>query len=94
MTHALLQVLSFQCVQDIEEIGTRRALAHGILVWKVRLEAGIFLEHRVDVSDRQLVVMGDLHVSDICLLEQLLLADQDVLEKVFCDHCLVRQVVL
>jgi len=60
----------------------------------VLLELGVLLEHRVDVADRELVVVRHVHVVHLVLPEQLLLADQHVLQEVLVDDGLVGQVVL
>ena len=90
MVHAFLQVLRVQGGEDIEEVGSRRSLIFGVLVREVRLELGVLLKHRVDVTNAQFVVMWNLHECHVRFPEQLLLAGQDVLQKVLVDYSFIR----
>ena len=94
MVHALLQVLGVQGGEHIEEVGSWWSFIFGVLVREERLELGILLEHRVDVPDRQLVVMRDLDEGHIRLPQQLLLAREDILEEVLVDNTFIRQIIL
>ena len=94
VVHHLSQVVAFQSVEYVEEVVTRRSFADGIFFREVRLENWVLLEHRVDPAHGQLVVVRHLDVLHLRLLQQLLLALQDLLEPVLVAHALVGQVVL
>ena len=92
--HDLLEVLGLQRVEDVEEVLARRALASWIRVWEVLHEVRVLLEMRPERLHGQLVIMWDIHLLDVDLLHQLLLAGEDVLEEVLVDDVRVREVVL
>ena len=94
MVHDLGQVFGVQRVQDVEHVLTRRALAFGELVREVGVEDRVVLEGGEDVLHAQLVVVWDFDRGHRCLLEELLLADQEVLEEVLVHHGLIGQVIL
>ena len=94
MVDALLQILRVQSCQDVEEILARRAFVLIVPVRKILLERRVLLEHRIDPTDRELLVVRDLHVHHLAFLHQLLFPGQNVLDEVLVDHSLVGQVVL
>lgn len=94
VAHDLTKVVWVQRVQDVEEVITWWALALRVLVGEVGHEDAVCLEVREHRLDRELVVLWYLDLSDGRLLEELLLAHQDVFEEVLVDDRLVRQVEL
>ena len=94
MTHALLQILTLQGVEHIHEVATRRSLAYWVFIRKIGLEDRVLLEHRVDITNTQLVVGRHLHVADILFLEELLLAGQHLLEEILVDYRFIWKIVL
>ena len=94
MLHDLLEVLGLQRVEDVEEVLARRALASWIRIRKVLHELWVLLEMRPERLYGQLVIMWAIHLLDVGLLHQLLLAGEDVLEEVLVDDVGVREVVL
>ena len=79
MLHDLVEVLRLQSVKDVEEVLARRTLAGWIGVGEILHELHILLEMRPERLHRQLVVMWDVHLLDLGLLHQQLLAHEDVL---------------
>ena len=94
MLEDLGEVVRIERVQHVEEILPRGALALRVLVREVRHEVCVLDEHGIQVLDAELIVSGDLYVVDLRLFEQLLLAAQDLLEKVLIDYCLIREIEL
>ena len=80
MGHDLAEVVRVHGVEDVEEVLTRRSFILGILVREIAVHGRIFLELRPQGLGGQLFIMRHL-----ILLEQLLLASQDVLEEVLVD---------
>ena len=81
-------------VQHVEEIVSGWAFAGRILVRKEDHHVGVLLKLWIEGFNRQFVIMWDLDGCNLGFLEQLLLADEDVLQKVLVDHALVREVEL
>ena len=81
-------------VEDVEEVLPRRALVLRILGGEVLGEVGVLLEVGPEAADGELVVLRHLHLADLLLLEELLLAGEHVLEEVLVDDGLVGQVEL
>ena len=94
MLHDLLEVLGLQRVEDVEEVLARRALASWIRIRKVLHELWVLLEMRPERLYGQLVIMWAIHLLDVDLLHQLLLAGEDVLEEVLVDDVGIWEVVL
>ena len=94
VVHDLLEVVRIQGVEDIEEVLARWSLAGWVLVRKVGQEDRVLLELRIELLDGELIVVGHVDVLHLDLLEQLLLADQDILEEVLVDEALRRQIKL
>ena len=94
MAQQLLEVFWLDGVENIEEIISRRALILGILVGEEGHHGGILLELRIEILDRDLVVVRDLDLLHRALPQQLLLASQNILEKVLVDHWLRWQIEL
>ena len=92
--HHLRQEVRLQRVEHVEEVISGWALALWIFVWKVGHEDGILLEHREHGLHRKLIVVGNGHFVVIRLLEQLLLAFEDVFQEIFGHHRLVREIEL
>ena len=83
-----------QSIQYVEEVLSRRPLAFRILVWKVGEKVRILRELRIEISNGELVVLRNFNLVDLLLLEQLLLACEDLLEKVLIDDRFIRQIEL
>ena len=83
-----------QSVQHVEEIVARWALPLRVLVREVRDEPGVLHELRIEGLDAQLLVLRHLDFLDLGLLEQMLLAGQDLLEEVLVHLAGRREVVL
>ena len=81
-------------VEDIEEVVPRWTFAHRELVREVAGHGLVLLELRPDGLDRERIVVGHLDGADLGLLEELLLAGQDILEEVLVHDGLVREVEL
>ena len=94
MRHDLREVLGLQRVEHVEEILSGWALALGEFVREEGHEVRVLLEHREQVLDGELLVVGHGDLLDLGLLEELLPARQHRLEKVFGDDRLVREVEL
>ena len=94
MLHDLLEVLGLQRVEDVEEVLARWALTCWIGVREVFHEIRVLLEMRPERLYGQLVIMWAIHLLDLRLLHQLLLAGEDVLEEVLVDDVGIREVVL
>ena len=94
MAHYLGKVVRVESIHDVEEILSGRPFVLRILVREVRVEDRVALEFGIERLHRQLVVLGDLDLLDLHLLEQLLLAAEDVLHEVLVDDALRRQVEL
>ena len=83
-----------QSVQHVEEIVAGWALPLRVLVREIRDEPDVFRELRIEGLDAQLLVLRHLDFLDLGLLEQMLLAGQDLLEEVLVHHGLVREIKL
>ena len=94
VVHTALQILRIQSCQEIKEILPRGPFIFRVLVREVLLEVDVFFEHGINVADGQLLVVGHLHVRDLALLEEGLLAAEHILQEVLIDHPIVGQVVL
>ena len=81
-------------VEDLHEVFAWRTLAFRISIREMGHELGVLRELRVQILDGQFVVVWNLDESNVGLLEKLLLACQDLLEEVFVDHGLVREIKL
>ena len=81
-------------VQDAKEVLARRPFASRILVWEVAGELRVLAELRPECLHGNFIVTGNVDLLDIGLLHKLLLAAEDVLEKVLIDDILIWQVVL
>ena len=66
-------------------LGTCREIANHV---------GVLLELGIEVLDSEFVVVLDIDVHHLVLLQQLLLAGEDVLQEVLGDDALVWQVEL
>lgn len=94
MGHDLPQVVGVNRVEHVEEVLSRWALVLWIRVREVLRKLLVVLELRVQLTDAQLVVVGDRDLINCDLLEQLLLAAQHSLEEVLVHGRLIRQIVL
>ena len=94
MDHNLLQVVRIQGVENVEEVVTGRSLSGRILVREVGHEDRVLRELRIKSFDGELIVVWHSYLLHLHLLEQLLLADQDILEEVFVDEALRWQIKL
>ena len=94
MVHHLLQVVGVNGVQNVEEILSRCTLSFRVLIWKVLHHLSILQEHRVHGLDTELVIVCDLDMLHISLFQKLFSAREDVLEMVFVDDRLIRQIEL
>ena len=81
-------------IQDVEEIVPWRTLVLGIGRRKELGEIGVLLQIRPEAPDRELVIVRNGDPIDLSLLEELFLLNQDLLEEVFSDKLLFRQVIL
>ena len=94
VAHDLLQVLRVHGVQHVEEILTRRASVLRELVREVDVHRHVLGELRPQRLDGELIVARHLDGLHLGFLEQLFPAGQDVLQEVFVDDSLVREIVL
>ena len=94
MGHDLPQVVGVDRVKHVEEVLSGWALVLGIRVREVLRELLVALELRVQLTNAQLVVVGDRDLIDCDLLEKLLLAAQHSLEKVLVHGLFIGQIVL
>ena len=94
MAQDLGEVVRVQRVHDVEEVLAGRPLVLGVVVREIGVEDRVLLELGEERLDGELVVLGDLDLLDLQLLEQLLLAAEDILEEVLVDEALRRQVEL
>ena len=95
MVHHLLQVVGVNGVQNVEEIILSRCtLSFRVLIWKVLHHLSILQEHRVHGLNTELVIVCDLDMLHISLFQKLFPAREDVLEMVFVDDRLIRQIEL
>ena len=92
--HDLFEVLRVQGVEDPVEVITRWALALMERVGEVLDELGVLLQLWPEFTDGELVVLGHLDRGDGVLLEEVLLAGQDLLQEVLVDVALRREEVL
>lgn len=92
--HHLFEILWVEGVEDIEEVFSWRRLAGRVLVRQVRHHPGVLLQIRVQGLHRDLLVVGHLDLLDLGLQQELLLAHEDILQEVFVDEVLGRQVKL
>ena len=81
-------------VQNIKEVVARRTFILGICSGEVLGEVGILLKIWPEAAHRQLVVVGHLDILDLRLLEELLPSCEDILEEIFVDYGLIREVHL
>ena len=94
MAQDLGEVVRVQRVHDVEEVLAGRPLILRVVIREVGVEDRVLLELGEERLDRELVVLGYLDLLDLQLLEQLLLAAEDILEEVLVDKALRRQVEL
>ena len=94
MVEQPLQELWVECVEDVEEVLPRRALALRVLIRKVPDHKVILSELRPQRLHRELFIVWNLYVRDVALLDQRLLVGEDLLEEVLVDEALWRQVEL
>ena len=94
MGHDLPQVVGVNRVEHVEEVLSGWALVLGIRVREVLRKLLVALELRVQLTDAQLVVVGDRDLINCDLLEQLLLTAQHSLEEVLVHGRLIRQIIL
>ena len=94
MGHDLAEVVRMHGVEDVEEVLTRRSFILGILVREIAVHGRIFLELRPQGLGGQLFIMRHLDGVHLVLLEELLLASQDILEEVLVDEWLWWQIEL
>ena len=80
------KLLGTQGVEYVEHILAIRGTAFGELVGEVLHQLGVLLDHREDVLDADLVVLGDHHQLHVGKLHQLLAVSKDVLEVILVDH--------
>ncbi len=73
-------------VEDVEEVGPFRELPLRQDVWEVDHNLGVFLHHRVDVFDAQLVVSRHCYLLHLLLLQQFLGPSKDCPQKVSIEH--------
>ena len=90
MAHHLLQVVRVNGVQDVEEVLARRAFANGVLIGEVLRELWVFTELRPQALDRELIVVWNRDLLHLHLLQQMLLAGQNVFEEILIDDVLIR----
>ena len=83
-----------QRVEHVEEVVPRRAFAGWVRRWKVLHHGCILGELREECRDAQLRVLRHLDLLHLRLLEEVLLACEDLPQEVFVDHGLVWQVEL
>ena len=81
-------------VQQVEKVVARRTFVFGIRVREVLLELLVLPELRVQLPDRELVVVRDLDLQHLRLFEQVLLVAEHRAQEVFVDARLVGQIVL
>ena len=94
MLHDLLQILWVHGVQNIEEVLPRWTLVLWKCVREVLLHFFVFRELRVQIADGEFIIMWYVNRSDFVLSQQLLLAGENVSEKVFVYGLLIRQIKL
>ena len=94
VAHDLAQVLGVQRIQDAEEVVPLWALALGKFVGEMLGERSIFLVLGPQSFDGELVILGNFNRVDGVLLEELLLAGEDLLEEVLINVTLWWQEVL
>ena len=89
-----LQEVGVQRMEHVKEVFPRRPFILGKVIGKVSSEQIVVLELRLELLHRELVVVGHMYVAHVCLLNEGLLVRENLLEEVFVDRGLVRQVVL
>ena len=94
MCHDLAEVVRVQGVEDVEEVVPWWALTFWVLVGEVLHHGGVLGELGIQGLDGELFVLRHPDLLDLRLLEQVLLAREDLLEKVLVDHRLRREVEL
>ena len=90
----LFEVFGINSVQNIEEVLTWWTFADRKLVGEVLSELQIFIELWPQVLDWQLVVMGHRDLLHLGLLQEVLIAAQNIFEKILVHDILIWQVVL
>ena len=81
-------------VEHVEEVLARWAFADWVLVREVAVHCRVLLEFGPEGLHGELVVVRHLDGDDLGLLQQVLLAGEDVLQEVLGDDALVGQVEL
>ena len=94
MRDDLLQIFRVQRIEDVEEIFSRWALVLGVYRRKESEEVGVLLQLWPESLDSDLVVLGHVDVVDIRLLQELLLAGENLFEEVLVDGSCLWQIEL
>ena len=89
-----LKILRLDRVEEVEEVLARRPFTSRVAVREVLGELGVALYVRPQCLHRELIVVRDCDMLDICLLHQLLFARKNVLQEVLVDAVSLREVVL
>lgn len=94
MLHDLMQILRMDGVQDVEKIIARRTFSFRKGSREEWAELGIFLEVRPKILDAELIVVGYLYEVDRWPLHDLSVSWQNILDEIFINTFLGRQVIL
>ena len=92
--HDLREVVGVDGVEHIEEVLSGWAFADWVFVREVAVHVRVLLEFGPERLHGELVVVRHLDGDDLGLLQQVLLAGEDVLQEVLVDDALVGQVEL
>ena len=94
VSNDLLELIWFQCVEHIEEIGAINLPAFSHAVWEVHHEPLVRREHLLHVLDVNLLIERDVDWDNISHLHELFLVSEDVSKEVLGDIPYGRQIVL
>ena len=94
MSNDFLELLCFQCVEHIEEIGAINLPAFGHAVWEVHHEPLVRREHLLHVLDVNLLIERNIDWDNISHLHELFLVSEHVSKEVLGDIPYGRQIVL
>ena len=94
VAHHLLEIFWVDRVENVEEILSRWPLVLRILVREEGHHGRVLLELRIEILDRNLIVMRNLNLLNSALPQQLLFASQNILQEVLVDYILRWQIEL
>jgi len=90
----LLDDALMQGIRNVEQVVSVALSSFWIRAWKIVFHMLERHELVVEVLDRQLVVLRNLHVVDVLLLQELLLIREDLLGVVLGEHRVWAYIVL